>query len=102
MPYRVHIVLTDNGLQFTDLPRIRKSQIARQRLHPFEEICRTNGIEHRLTKPNHPWTNGQVERMNRTSRKRPSSANTMKHTTSFAAIWPTSSRPTALVAGSRH
>jgi transposase InsO family protein len=22
-------------------------------------------IEHRLTKPNHPWTNGQVERMNR-------------------------------------
>ncbi|MEM9429180.1 MAG: integrase core domain-containing protein, partial [Pseudomonadota bacterium] len=25
-----------------------------------------NGIEHRLTEPNHPWTNGQVERMNRT------------------------------------
>jgi transposase InsO family protein len=25
-----------------------------------------NGIEHRLTKPNHPWTNGQVEPMNRT------------------------------------
>jgi transposase InsO family protein len=24
------------------------------------------GIEHRLTKPNHPWTNGQVERMSRT------------------------------------
>jgi transposase InsO family protein len=66
VPYRVHIVLTDNGLQFTDLPRIRRSQIARQRRHPFEEICRANGIEHRLTKPNHPWTNGQVERMNRT------------------------------------
>lgn len=66
VPYRVHIVLTDNGLQFTDLPRIRKGQIARHRLHPFEEICRANGIEHRLTKPNHPWTNGQVERMNRT------------------------------------
>jgi transposase InsO family protein len=66
VPYRVHIVLTDNGLQFTDLPRIRKGQIARYRLHPFEEICRADGIEHRLTKPNHPWTNGQVERMNRT------------------------------------
>jgi transposase InsO family protein len=25
-----------------------------------------HGIDHRLTKPNHPWTNGQVERMNRT------------------------------------
>src|SRR6202000_220469 len=28
--------------------------------------CRENGIEHRFTKLNHPWTNGQVERMNRT------------------------------------
>ena len=25
-----------------------------------------NGIEHRPTKIKHPWTNGQVERMNRT------------------------------------
>jgi Integrase core domain len=32
----------------------------------FDMICGANGIEHRLTKPNHPWTNGQVERMNRT------------------------------------
>jgi hypothetical protein len=38
VPYRVHIVLTDNGLQFTDLPRIRKSQIVRQPLHPFEDL----------------------------------------------------------------
>ena len=28
--------------------------------------CRENGIEHRCTQINHPWTNGQVERMNRT------------------------------------
>jgi transposase InsO family protein len=39
---------------------------ARYRLHRFDHICREHGIEHRLTKPNHPWTNGQVERMNRT------------------------------------
>ena len=32
----------------------------------FDMICATNGIEHRLTKPNHPWTDGQVERLNRT------------------------------------
>ena len=32
----------------------------------FDIICEVNDIEHRLTKPNHPWTNGQVERMNRT------------------------------------
>ena len=32
----------------------------------FNMICNANEIEHRLTKPNHPWTNGQVERMNRT------------------------------------
>jgi hypothetical protein len=28
--------------------------------------CRENDIEHRFTKINHPWTNRQVERMNRT------------------------------------
>ena len=32
----------------------------------FDMICDANGIEHRLTNPNHPWTKGQVERMNRT------------------------------------
>ena len=32
----------------------------------FDLLCRAHGIEHRMTKPNHPWTNGQVERMNRT------------------------------------
>ena len=32
----------------------------------FDMRCEENGIEHRLTKIKHPWTNGQVERMNRT------------------------------------
>ena len=32
----------------------------------FDRVCREHGIEHRLTKPYHPWTNGQAERMNRT------------------------------------
>ena len=66
VPYRLHTILTDNGIQFADLPKNRDGPTARWRVHRFDQICRANGIEHRLTKPNHPWTNGQVERMNRT------------------------------------
>jgi len=66
VPYRLHTVLTDKGIQFADLPRNRDGWTARYRTHRFDQICRAHGIEHRLTKPNHPWTNGQVERMNRT------------------------------------
>lgn len=36
------------------------------RAHAFEYACARNDIEHRTTKARHPWTNGQVERMNRT------------------------------------
>jgi hypothetical protein len=34
--------------------------------HVFDMRCREHFIEHHFTKINHPWTNGQVERMNRT------------------------------------
>ena len=34
--------------------------------HIFDRVCKKHGILHTLTKPYHPWTNGQVERMNRT------------------------------------
>jgi transposase InsO family protein len=34
--------------------------------HSFELACAQNNIEHRRTLPRHPWTIGQVERMNRT------------------------------------
>jgi transposase-like protein len=66
VPYKIHTVLTDNGVQFCDMPKHRSGPTARYRLHGFDRICRGQDIEHRLTKPNHPWTNGQVERMNRT------------------------------------
>jgi transposase InsO family protein len=66
VPYRIHTVLTDNGIQFADLPKNRQGPTARFRGHPFHRVCRGHGIDHRLTRPNHPWTNGQVERMNRT------------------------------------
>ena len=66
VPYKIHTVLTDNGVQFCDAPQHRTGPTARYRLHMFDRVCREQDIEHRLTKPNHPWTNGQVERMNRT------------------------------------
>ena len=66
VPYKIHTVLTDNGIQFADLPKNRRGPTALWRGHMFDRVCGEHGIEHRLTKPNHPWTNGQVERMNRT------------------------------------
>jgi transposase InsO family protein len=75
VPYTLHTVLTDNGTQFTELTHFRKGadqQEAVQHpeglylIHAFDDACEQAGIEHRLTKPGHPWTNGQVERMNRT------------------------------------
>jgi transposase-like protein len=61
VPYKIHTALTDNGIQFTN----RKRDVYAFH-HIFDRVCQENGIDHRLTKTNHPWTNGQVERMNRT------------------------------------
>ncbi len=53
--------MTDNGIQFTNRTVDKHAW-----MHIFDRICYEHNIEHRLTKINHPWTNGQVERMNRT------------------------------------
>ena len=75
VPYRIHTVLTDNGTHFTSpgnicsaAAQIREAMDKGElfRAHAFEYACAQNNIDHRLTKPRHPWTNGQVERMNRT------------------------------------
>ena len=66
VPYKIHTILTDNGIQFRYPPRYADGPTARYMTHMFAMRCRENGIEHRFTKLNHPWTNGQVERMNRT------------------------------------
>jgi transposase InsO family protein len=68
-PYAIHTVLTDNGMTFADLPKNRGRYPEMEAIfggHIFDRVCDQHGIEHRLTKPYHPWTNGQAERMNRT------------------------------------
>jgi hypothetical protein len=52
IPDKIHTALTDNGIQFTN----RKRDIDAFD-HLFDRVCRDNGIDHRLTKTNHPWTN---------------------------------------------
>ena len=64
VPSQVHTILTDNGIQFAEQPRNRNT--IHSRPMRFDMICeggplsaiapttRASGIEHRLTKPNHP------------------------------------------------
>lgn len=66
VPYKIHTVLADNGIQFRYPPRHANGPTARYMTHMFDMRCRENGIEDRFTKINYPWANGQVERMNRT------------------------------------
>ncbi|BBB12143.1 integrase [Sphingopyxis sp. FD7] len=54
VPYAIHTVLTDNGIQFTNMAHHKYAFH-----HIFDRVCDEHGIEHRLTKVKHPWTNGQ-------------------------------------------
>jgi len=54
----IKAVLTDNGLEFTTNWESGN--------HRFEKALIEQGINHRYTRVKHPWTNGFVERLNRT------------------------------------
>ncbi len=62
-PITITRLLTDNGKEFTD-----RLFASRQREpsgnHEFDQLCKELEIEHRLTKPRTPRTNGMVERFN--------------------------------------
>lgn len=61
-PLKITKLLTDNGKEFTD--RLFASGKEPSGNHEFDQLCQELGIEHRLTKPRHPQTNGMVERFN--------------------------------------
>ncbi len=54
VPYKIHTLLTDNEIQFTNRKQDKYAGI-----HIFDHVCHEHDIQH-------PWTNGQMERMNRT------------------------------------
>jgi len=61
LPYRIEAVMTDNDLIFS----MRHAYHAQRQTH-FQQCCRSLGIEHWLTSPHRPQTNGKVERFFRT------------------------------------
>ena len=62
-PVHIRTILTDNGKEFTDrLFGARAKQASGD--HEFDQLCEALGIDHRLTRPRTPQTNGMVERFN--------------------------------------
>ncbi len=62
-PFKITRILTDNGKEFTDRYCATGERKPTGK-HPFDKVCATHSIGHRLTKPRTPKTNGMVERFN--------------------------------------
>lgn len=60
--FKITKLLTDNGTQFTDRFTSKDKQASGR--HCFDKQCKALDIEHRLSSPRHPQTNGMVERFN--------------------------------------
>jgi transposase-like protein len=68
-PFGITHVLTDNGLEFTNKLIKSKNGHLCQKPSKLDVVCENNNIDHRLTKPFTPKTNGMVERVNGTIKK---------------------------------
>ena len=60
--FKITKLLTDNGTQFTDRFTSKNKQASGR--HSFDRQCKALEIEHRLSPPRRPQTNGMVERFN--------------------------------------
>jgi hypothetical protein len=62
VPYKIHTILTDNGIPFRSPPRYADGPTAQSMTHMFAMRCRESGIEHRFTRINHPWTTDVIDK----------------------------------------
>ena len=63
-PFVLTHILTDNGLEFTNRLLVSKAGDKCQKPSKMDIKCTENNIQHRLTAPFTPKTNGMVERLN--------------------------------------
>lgn len=61
--YKPKIIQTDNGQEFTYTSKT-------DRIHPFDMLCVSLNIEHKLIRPRTPRHNGKVERSHRNDQQR--------------------------------
>lgn len=63
-PFHITHILTDNGLEFTNKLLVSKTGNKCAKPSKMDVKCTQNNIQHRLTAPFTPKTNGMVERLN--------------------------------------
>lgn len=65
-PFKITHILTDNGLEFTNRLIVSKKGKHCEKPSLLDVFCEKENIDHRLTKPHTPKTNGMVEKANDT------------------------------------
>src|SRR5262249_12383385 len=55
VPYKIHTILTDNGIQFCDLPKNRSGPTARWQTHMFDLLCRAH-LDERAGRADEPYS----------------------------------------------